>query len=138
MLLEDEVVDAVVALLEANGWTISTIAHAHQHGDDIVAEKGQRTLRVEAKGAGSSKQGTKRYGLAFTRNQVGSHIGVAVMRALAWVSVGEDQAALALPDNQHHRSRIEGVRAALQALGIGVFWVDEARAARWEGPWDLA
>jgi len=90
MLLEDDVVDAVVAHLVDNGWRINSIAHAHQQGDDIVAVKGQTTLRVEATGAGSSIPGTKRYGSAFTGNQVGTHIGVAVMRALAWVSVGKD------------------------------------------------
>ena len=134
MLLEDEVVDAVVALLKNHGWTVESFAHAHQHGDDIVALKGGSTLRVEAKGAGSSRPGTKRYGSAFTANQVGSHIGVAVMRALAWVSVGRDRAALALPDNQHHRSRIERVEVALRTVGIGVFWVDDAGSVRWEGP----
>ena len=138
MLHEDEVVDAVVEHLEDNGWSISSIAHAHQHGDDIVAVKGESTLRVEAKGAGSSRLGTKRYGSAFTGNQVGSHIGVAVMRALAWVSAGEGRAALALPDNQHHRSRLERVHVALRTVGIGVFWVDDARTVQWDGPWPLA
>ena len=137
MLLEDQVVDAVVAYLKATGWSISSFAHAHQHGDDIVAVKGEKTVRVEAKGAGSSRPGTKRYGSTFTRNQVGSHIGVAVMRALTWVSAGQDRAALALPDNEHHRSRIESVRAALHAAGIGVFWVDDARTVQWDGPWPL-
>lgn len=138
MLLEDEVVDAVVARLEAHGWAIKSIAHAHQHGDDIVAVKGEHMLRVEAKGAGSSKVGTRRHGRAFTGNQVGSHVGVAVMRALVWVSAGNDRAALALPDNHEHRSRIDRVQVALRTLGIGVFWVDERRTVSWDGPWPLA
>ena len=138
MLLEDQVVDAVVAHLQANGWSISSFAHAHQQGDDIVAVRGESTLRVEAKGAGSSKPGTKRYGSAFTRNQVGSHVGVAVMRALAWASAGRDRAALALPDNEHHRSRIDAVCTALHEVGIGVFWVNEAQTVQWDGPWPLA
>jgi len=60
------------------------------------------------------------------------------MRALAWVSTGKDRAALALPDNEHHRSRIKRVNAALRSVGIGVFWVDEAGTVEWDGPWPLA
>ena len=113
MLLEDDVVDAVVELLKQHGWAIESVAHAHERGDDIVAAKGGLRLCVEAKGAGSSKVGTKRYGLPFTGNQVGSHVGVAVVRALRWASRGEVRAALALPDNPHHRGQVDPISPSL-------------------------
>jgi hypothetical protein len=42
----------------SGGLAIGKPAHAHQHGDDIVAVRGDERLVVEAKGAGSSKAGT--------------------------------------------------------------------------------
>lgn len=99
MLLEDEVVDAVVAFIVAKGWTIKSTAHANELGDDIDALKDGKRLLVEAKGEGSSKATTKRYGQLFTGNQVGSHIAVAVVRVLRWASSGIAYPALAFPEN---------------------------------------
>lgn len=137
MLVEDDVVDAVVDLLQQHGWTIESVAHAHQRGDDIAAVKGGVRLRVEAKGAGSSKSGTKRYGLPFTGNQVGSHVAVAVARALEWASGGDIRAALAFPDNHHHRGKVDSILPALVTVGIGVFWVNDDGQATLDSPWAL-
>jgi hypothetical protein len=137
MLLEDDVVDAVVDSLSKHGWTIESVAHAHERGDDIVAAKRGVLLLVEAKGAGSSKPGTKRYGQPFTGNQVGSHVGVAVVRALRWASLGEVRPALACPDNPHHRGQVDPIALALEKVGIGVFWVTEDRHVQLNAPWNL-
>ncbi|SDL43639.1 hypothetical protein [Tessaracoccus oleiagri] len=122
-LYEDDVVTAVMTHLAGDGWSIEGHAMAHQHGDDIVARRGVDRLVIEAKGAGSSKMGTKRYGSLFTRNQVRSHVSVAIHRALRVWSGGEAQAGLAFPDNQHHREMVSHVLPALRRLGIAVFWV---------------
>lgn len=122
-LYEDDVVRATMRYLEASGWTVESYALAHQHGDDIVATRDDERLIVEAKGAGSSKEGTHRFGQAFTRNQVGSHVSVAVLRALGVWSGGAALAGLAFPDNAHHRSQVAPVLPALTELGIIVFWV---------------
>lgn len=137
MLHEDDVVDAVVSLIMAKGWTIQSTAHADELGDDIDALKDGQRLLVEAKGAGSSKVVTKRYGQLFTGNQVGSHIGVAVVRALRWASSGIAYPALAFPDNRHHRDRIEAIAPALERLGIGIFWVSEDHEVTLQAPWSL-
>lgn len=137
MLLEDDVVDAVVEFVVSHGWTVESTAHAHQRGDDVVASKGSLRLLVEAKGAGSSKAGSKRYGQPFTRNQVGSHVGVAVVRALRWASMGGAYPALALPDNPHHRTLVDGIAPALAELGIGLFWVSDGHQVELQAPWDL-
>ena len=137
MLLEDDVVDAVVAFMAARGWEIQSTAHASQHGDDIDALKDGQRLLVEAKGAGSSKASTRRYGQPFTGNQVGSHIGVAVVRALRWVSGGVARPALAFPDNRHHRDRVDAIAPALAQLGVGIFWVSDDREVSLQAPWGL-
>jgi hypothetical protein len=126
MLFENEVVDAVAAFIRHHGWVIESMAHAHQRGDDIAATKGDWRLLVEAKGASSSKPGTSRYGRAFTSNQVGSHVGVAVLRALRWASIEGVRPALAFPDNPHHRAHVDPIATSLTTLGVAVFWVSEA------------
>jgi hypothetical protein len=125
MLFEDDVVAAVVAHLRADGWTIESTALATQHGDDIVATRSGERLVVEAKGQGSSKTHTRRYGLSFNRGQARTHVGVAVLRSLRVVSEGTSTAAVALPNDEFHRREVDRVHAALSRLGVLVFWVDE-------------
>jgi Holliday junction resolvase-like predicted endonuclease len=103
-LTEDAVVDAVCRKLESAGYTIEQRALATQHGYDIVARK-DGALIVEAKGAGSSKVGTARYGREFTPNQVLDHFAKAVLKALRIVSACEARAGIAFPDNASHRRR---------------------------------
>lgn len=135
MLYEDSVVDAVCAALEADGWEILSKARATERGDDIVARRGSQRLIVEAKGAGSSKVGTNRYGRSFNRGQVGTHVGVAVLRALQVASRGDALAAVALPGNDHHREIAGRAAPALSRAGVGIFWVDEDRAVSSDLPW---
>ena len=125
MLFEDDVVSAVVAHLRADGWTIESTALATQHGDDIVATRSGERLVVEAKGQGSSKTHTARYGQPFNRGQARTHVGVAVLRSLRVVSEGTSTAALALPDDEFHRREVDRVHPALTKLGVWVFWVDQ-------------
>lgn len=122
-LYEDDVVTAVMTHLSREGWSIESHAMAHQHGDDIVARREDARLVIEAKGAGSSKPETKRYGDPFDRGQVRSHVSVAIHRALRVWSEGRAKAGLAFPDNNHHREMVSHVLPALRQLGIAVFWV---------------
>ena len=137
VLFEDDVVDAVAEYLTQHGWTIQSVAHALERGDDIDAARGDMRLLVEAKGAGSSKPTSRRYGKPFNGNQVGSHLGVAVVRALRWASTGAVKATLAFPDNEHHRTQVGAIKPALVRLGIGIFWVDDERQVTFDSPWDL-
>lgn len=127
-LYEDDVVRAVMEHLESEGWTIDSFALSHQHGDDIVACRGVQRLVVEAKGDGSSKTTTARFGKPFTRNQVKTHVAVAVVRAMRVTSAGAARAAVALPGSEFHRVEIERIAPALQQLGIQVFWVGPDRS----------
>jgi hypothetical protein len=137
ILTEDEVVDAVADYLARDGWEIVGVAHAHEHGDDITAERDGVRLVVEAKGAGSSKAGTKRFGLRFNHGQVRTHVAVAVLRMLGVTSAGKALAAVALPDNRHHREVFGKAERSLLAAGVGVFWVDDdGRVSGVSLPWD--
>lgn len=122
-LYEDDVVRAVMVHLEAEGWTIDSFALSHQHGDDIVASRGVQRLVIEAKGDGSSKSSTARFGKPFTRNQVKTHVAVAVVRAMRVACSGVARAAVALPGSEFHRVEIDRIAPALQQLGVQVFWV---------------
>lgn len=123
MLYEDDVVAGVVAHLRTDGWEIESTALATQHGDDIVATRNGERLVVEAKGEGSSMSHTKRYGSAFSKQQVSTHIAVAVLRAMRVVSEGISTAAIALPAIDSQRHAIDRVAPALSKVGIRVYWV---------------
>jgi hypothetical protein len=123
VIYEDDVVAAVVAHLRADGWQIESTALATQHGDDIVATRSGERLVVEAKGEGSSKAHTSRYGKSFDSGQVLTHVSVAVLRALQVVSEGTSIAAIALPEDDAHRRRVDRVAGALSKVGVIVFWV---------------
>lgn len=136
MLYEDQVVEAVARFLSAHGWHIESRVTSKQHGDDLVATKDARRLLVEAKGETSSDPTTSRYGSEFSLNQVGTHVGVAVLRSLRWVSRGDVDAAIALPDNERHRRKVGEVSVALHRAGIGVLWVSPDMSVRLDSPWE--
>ncbi len=135
MIYEDDVVNAVCSTLQADGWRIVSRAMAHERGDDIVALRAGQRLIVEAKGEGSSKAGTNRYGQSFNRGQVNTHVGVAVLRALTVASAGTASSAMALPDNASHRDIAGAALPALQRAGVGVFWVATDSSVAADLPW---
>lgn len=100
MLTENAVIDAVCKHLAADGWQITSRATTYQRGPDIVAIRDGISLEVEAKGAGSSKRYTARYGMPFTSAQVKVHVGEAVLKAMHVVATGQARAAIAFPG--HH------------------------------------
>ncbi|MCZ7537832.1 MAG: hypothetical protein M5T61_19180 [Acidimicrobiia bacterium] len=107
-----------------------------QRGDDLVAERDGERLVIEAKGAGSSKVGTARYGKSFNKGQVFDHVGKAVLKAMRVVSAGEHRAGIALPGDAAHRAEVAKVRVALDRVGVAVFWVDESRTVTVDSPWE--
>jgi len=132
VLTEDQVVDAVCRALVRDGYSIERQALATQRGFDIVARRDDAKLVIEAKGAGSSKERTARYGKEFNSNQVFDHVAKAVLKALRVTSSGSAQAAIALPDNASHRREIELVAPALRRADVTVFWVGDDAKVRIE------
>ncbi len=139
MMSEDFVVDAVEVFVVNAGWVVTSKAHAHQQGDDLVAISSTLRLRVEAKGSGSSKPGTRRFGQSFTGGQVKTHVAVAVLRAMSWYHEANQPTlmALALPRDDAHRLQIAKVKPALDRLRIGVFWVSKDGSVDVDAPWSL-
>ncbi len=133
-MTEDRVVDAVCRFLTASGYDILARSTAMERGNDIEAVKNTTRLIVEAKGAGSSKSWTARYGEEFNRGQVFDHVAKAVLKALRVVAAGEAKAGIALPDNDAHHHQIEQVATALDRLGVTVFWVGDNLDVSAESP----
>ena len=138
MLTENDIVDAVSDYLEALDFQCVR-RHTHQHGVDISAEHGTVKVLIEAKGA--TPFGGD--GLPFTRNQVRTHVAVAFYTAAKLLTdprpaeAEHRRVAIALPDNEHHAEFIRPILKSLSDLGIGVFWVTETRAVRFNEEWPL-
>lgn len=133
MLTENDVIQAVVAYLPSLGYAVESTCTTNQRGIDIVAKHGAtgRRLRVEAKGGTSSKEHTDRFGQAFNGGQVVSHVSRALYETAAMLSAHPgDEVALALPDDEHHRGRVDVIQRALGLLGVGVFFVGPDRSVR--------
>lgn len=133
MLTEDDVIDGVRDELLSQGWELVRRATANQRGDDLLMCRGGVSLVIEAKGAGSSKPGTARYGKPFNRGQVFDHVAKGILKALRVASAGDAQAGVAFPDNADHRREVDQVRPALTSAGIVVFWVDGDRHVQTDG-----
>ncbi|MBI5491830.1 MAG: hypothetical protein HY893_02730 [Deltaproteobacteria bacterium] len=135
ILTEDEVIDAVIGFLRGEGWEISSraTAKAKQRGYDIEATRGTERLIVEAKGAGSSIDGSPRHGHEFDRTQVFDHVAKAILKALRVVAGHSGRAAVAFPDNKNHREEVKQVHEALMTLGIIIFWVSVDGIVRVDG-----
>ncbi|MDW1578876.1 hypothetical protein R7M92_24240 [Vibrio sp. Vb2880] len=132
MLTENRIVDLVCDQLELDGFTVSQKLDTTQTGIDIVAvsETGKKYF-VEAKGATSSKESTKRYGQEFNKSQVKTHIGMALVAAF---KVREDnpdhESIIALPNNLSHKELIESMATPIRLSGIKVWLVDEERVEK--------
>jgi hypothetical protein len=144
MLYEDDVVDAVCRYLEHNGYVIRQSLTSVQRGHDIIADKRVDptwTLYVEAKGEGSSKATTARYGSSFNSGQVFDHVAKAVLKALrvaSWdTTEPQSRAGIALPENAAHVQQVEMVGRALRNAGVAVFWVDQNKRVHVESPWPI-
>ena len=124
MLTENEVVQKVTAYLKEDGYKILQSLSTLDKGVDIIAEKDGQTLYVEAKGATSSKKESNRFGKGFSKNQVKTHVAMALLASMKILSLKQDaKAGIALPDNEDHRMLISAIMPSLEKLGIIVFWV---------------
>tara|TARA_Y100000588_G_scaffold384357_1_gene475471 strand:+ start:563 stop:973 length:411 start_codon:yes stop_codon:yes gene_type:complete len=126
MLTENQVVKHVCDHLVSRGYTIDQSLHTDERGYDIIAHKDEKKLIIEAKGATSSKPGTSRYGKEFNRNQVKTHVSVALY-AMAKVlnSNPKYDIGIALPYNKQHIEVVGEIKRALEILSITIFWVKE-------------
>lgn len=129
ILVEGYVVAHTADWLRDDGWDVLAVERTHAPGPDIVATKGGSRLVVEAKGAGSSLPGSKRYGKPFNKGQVTVSVANAVWTATKAVARGS-LGAIAIPDNVAYRQEIGDAQATLGRVPIVVFWVDDDGAVR--------
>jgi hypothetical protein len=128
-LIENEVVDAVAGFLAAGGWEVEQALHGHEPGVDVIARRGERQLHVEAKGGT-----TTRTGKPMTRSVLTGNVEAAFVKAAIAAARPGVVAAMAFPDIDGYRNRVEPLRPALGQLGISVMWVAEDGAVAVEGP----
>lgn len=127
MLTENDVVDAVAAHLEADGWRIDERCYTTERGNDILATKGETTLAVEAKGEISADPRSSRSDKGFSSSQKHDHVAKAFYRAGAVVSAGQYRAGIAVPSDDRHRQLVDDIAPALAALNVAVFLVNDDR-----------
>lgn len=126
---ENDVIDKTVVKLKSIGFNILSTCNTKEHGTDIVAEKNGFRLLIEAKGATSALEGSKRNGKPFNRNQAHNHISVAIYKVMNLRSEFKDNnfilVGICLPFEKNHREFIERVRYPLERLNVIVLWVKE-------------
>ena len=136
-MTENEVIAHVTQYLEMIGFTIEQSLSTDQRGIDIIAshETGVRCL-VEAKGGTSSKADSNRYGKPFSRNQVRTHISVALLKCLQLKEQFDDDTiiCIALPDDRIHKEILETIKTSVNELGISTLLVDQKGAMNVESP----
>lgn len=128
MLTENDIVERVVNYLQHHGYNVTQSLGTSEKGVDIIAEKDGLTLYVEAKGATSSKESSSRFGKGFSRNQIKTHVACAVvasMKILCAKDRSSIKVAIALPDDEGHRSFVSAISSSLGRLNIDVFWVSK-------------
>lgn len=86
MLRENDIVEKLAEFLQNNGYEIEQKLTTNQTGIDIIAENDFGKIYIEAKGETSASKTSKRYGLPFNRNQVKSHISVALLATMNVIS----------------------------------------------------
>lgn len=139
-LFESCVICAVRGYLEQSGYQVEQALSESEQGDDIVASSPRDGIRlyIEAKGATSSKPGSKRYGRPFSPAQVRDHVANAFYRAAHMLTRTSDfstRVGMALPDNADHQRRVAEIGGALRNLGVEVFWVSSERVVTRQGYW---
>jgi hypothetical protein len=122
-LTENDVVASVARFLERRGARVTQMLTTRQHGVDIKAILANGAqLWVEAKGASSSKRGSKNYKTGFTKSQRRDHFANALLSALQMLTHQESpRTGIAVPEE--HRYLVNPILPLLTKLGIIVFLV---------------
>jgi len=129
VLTENDVVSASCTKLQTLGFEIIQSLDTTKQGIDIIAQKDNLMLYVEAKGETSSKEETKRYGKPFSPSQIESHVSRALLSVSKLLELKQGEAfrvAIALPDNKGHRKLVKQINYTIEKLEIIMIWVKDA------------
>ena len=126
---ENAIVNETCKYLEAQGFVISQRLSTIERGVDIVANDPSSgcTLLVEAKGGTSSREGSARFGKAYTQTQVFDRVAKGVFTCFQLRAKHPDRSqyrvVLAVPDSRWFCSYLEPVVPELKAAGIEAVFV---------------
>lgn len=129
---EGNVVAALARHLQANGWTIQSVADTatKQHGVDLIAAQGPRRLLIEAKGYPSKSYSDPRRAQERKRTSPTTQAGHWLSSALSSAMKHRDvdpgaEIAVALPDFSRYRKLLRARQRSLIALRFDVYLIAE-------------
>ena len=125
-LTEDETVELLMKHLENDGYNIISFCKGHKRGTDIIAEKNNRKLLVEVKGARANHNSKIKKRPYFDSGQIKDHFGKAIVKSLEVKSEYPDcDIAIAHPEDDLIKKHINKSVQHLKKLEIFHFWVSK-------------
>jgi Restriction endonuclease len=128
MLTENEIIKKMVSFFEKKGFSICETHSTNEHGIDIIAKSPKGIpYYIEAKGETSSKSNTKRFGKSFNKNQVRTHISVAMTKCFQTLQKSPDNCVvgIALPKDENHFSIIKSIEKPLRKTELKIYLVNK-------------
>ena len=125
-LTEDETVELLMDFLKSDGYNILDYCKGHTRGIDITAEKNNRKLLIEVKGARANHNSKIKKRLYFDSGQIKDHFGKAIVKSLETINSHPNaKIGIAHPDDEDIRRVIGGITKNVTKLGITHYWVNE-------------
>jgi len=125
-LTEDETVELLMIYLKSEGYKILDYCKGHRRGIDITAEKNNRKLLIEVKGARANHNSKIKKRSYFDSGQIKDHFGKAIVKSLEVKSDNPDcDIAIAHPDDELIKKHLDKSIKHLNQLDIIHFWVSK-------------
>ena len=125
-LTEDETVELMMDFLKSDGYKILDYCKGHKRGIDITAERNNRKLLIEVKGARANHNSKIKKRPYFDSGQIKDHFGKAIVKSLEVKSDYPDcDIAIAHPEDDLIKKHINKSVQHLKKLEIFHFWVSK-------------
>lgn len=125
-LTEDETVELLMVFLKSDGYKILDYCKGHKRGIDITAERNNRKLLIEVKGARANHNSKIKKRPYFDSGQIKDHFGKAIVKSLEVKSDYPDcDIAIAHPEDDLIKKHINKSVQHLKKLEIFHFWVSK-------------
>jgi len=125
---ENQIIAATIQILKLDGYSICSSCSTTQRGVDIIAEKSDTTVLVEAKGGTSSRSKSSRFGKPYTQSQVFDRVAKGVFTCLQLRSKHrniKDRVILSVPKSEWYLRYLDEVlRRDLFTAGVEVLFID--------------
>lgn len=127
---ESDVVEAVCSFLRHEGCIIDHRCSTLERGVEICASKYDPRYFIEAKGGTSSRHASARYGKGFNSSQVFDRVAKGFYTAACLRNEQGSDAVigLAFPDLPMFRRYAKPLNAAVRALNVTIYWVQESKS----------